>query len=358
METRICPQCGKQIPADAITCKYCGTLFFASPNELEGESSLQEAYNQSFAGDDGEYYSDEAVKYEYDENGGYYDENGNYYDASGGHFDAEGNYYDTEGGYYDKDGNYYDKDGNFFPGYYDDEGNYHEGVRPGSEEPEQDIFGIADVALRPETPDEDIAEDFRYTEDGDVDNSAPEYAPAEDAKYRKTMIIALSVILVLIVFLIVVVLKSRSNLSGFSKKYDVSRTYTNYVPATVPGDSGLDSDHRSDSDEILSEPDSLPEAVIPDSIPGADSSSEAETTTTTATTPMPDEVIPETTTTPTTTTPTTTPEPDPTPTETTPTETTPSDTVTSPDDSGSEPFINPPEDSSEEDDSSEEEPEE
>ncbi|MCR5142736.1 MAG: zinc ribbon domain-containing protein [Ruminococcus sp.] len=355
METRICPQCGKQIPADAITCKFCGTLFFASPNELEGERSLRSAYNRSFGEGNGEYYNSDPV--EYDENGGYYDEDGNYYDASGGHFDAEGNYYDTEGGYYDKDGNYYDKDGNFFPGYYDEDGNYHEGVRTAAEKPVDFSFATSETrsdngGFKPsleESFKEDLSEDFVYTEDGDVDNSAPDIGPGTEMKFRKTLVIALTVIVLLLVFLVVVVINSKSNLSGFNKKYNVSRAYTNYVPATIPGESDLDSDHVSDSDETVSDTeDSLPEAVIPDSVPQPDSSSVEETT---ATTSMPEQVIPETTT-PSTTTPTQTEPPDTTPSETQPTDTEPTESVPAEDDSSDGGGLVFPDDSSSEPDDS------
>ena len=300
METRICPQCGKQIPADAITCKFCGTLFFASPNELEGERSLQSAYNKSFGEGSGEYYENDTV--EYDENGGYYDE----------------------------------------------EGNYHEGVRFDREEPKDISFAVPDI--RPQVDDnyaEDISDEFLYTEDGDVDNSAPDFGPDTEMKFRKTLIIALTVIVLLLLFLVVVIINSKSNLSGFSKKYDVSRSYTNYVPATVPGDSDMDSDHMSDSDETVGDEDSLPEALIPDSIPQPDSSSTEETTT--ETTSMPDEVIPESTT-PSSTTPTETEPPDTTPSDTQPPDTTPSQ-PTPPEDDSSEGGLVIPDDSSEPDES-------
>ena len=39
MKTRICPQCGKIIPSDAITCKNCGMLQFSSGKEIGGEDT-------------------------------------------------------------------------------------------------------------------------------------------------------------------------------------------------------------------------------------------------------------------------------------------------------------------------------
>ena len=70
MKTRICPNCGKNIPSDAITCKFCGRLQFSDGNDIDAENAYpapEDLPPEDDTFEDGEYEDYDGEYEDYDD---------------------------------------------------------------------------------------------------------------------------------------------------------------------------------------------------------------------------------------------------------------------------------------------------
>ena len=276
MKTRICPQCGKIIPSDAITCKNCGRLQFSSGKDIGEEA---EGFGLSAEAPD-------------DDLGGSPVQQGGYAGPSGKGFQRR----------LDRPLEGFEKKPVLGNDQYDDDYDY-------------DYDDDDEAAADNEEVSRQINRERGFIYEDELDEEQLEdFDPDEaDANRRKLLIIIVTTMTVLVVGFVVLLIAMQSRNKTIEKRADIATKQTEPNIVTFPieslADTTLDS---SNTDNMLDSKD--------------DSSKAAVTTIPTTTTKRPvTTAIPTTTTRPPTTTtrtPTTTTTPRPTTTTTTTTTTT------------------------------------
>lgn len=163
MDTKICHKCGHAVPHDAITCKNCGSFFFAPQSEMTDMTAVGEQLK----------FNNRSTGY------GPQDEGSVFYGRQAFNIDTEhysGDLNDSEdrSDEYEYGGYAYEQN---------DEVNY----------------------------DDAYYDDYEDTDEEDYDESA-------DERYKKIVIIVLSALFVLIIVVILLLFLTRDDLSGFGKK--------------------------------------------------------------------------------------------------------------------------------------------
>ena len=164
MDTKICHKCGHAVPHDAITCKNCGSFFFAPQSEMTDMTAVGEQLK----------FNNRSTGY------GPQDEGSVFYGRQAFNIDTEhysGDLNDSEdrSDEYEYGGYAYEQN---------DEVNYY---------------------------DDAYYDDYEDTDEEDYDESA-------DERYKKIVIIVLSALFVLIIVVILLLFLTRDDLSGFGKK--------------------------------------------------------------------------------------------------------------------------------------------
>ncbi|SDA16319.1 zinc-ribbon domain-containing protein [Ruminococcus sp. YE71] len=283
MQTRACPNCGKEVPVDAISCKHCGALLFITKKGFDGNEQRAQTKNtpREMPAEPKTPVQPERRQAERP--------------APPASVEPVIRPAQTDE----------EKDPFDLSRISEDSFGYEEEEPAPRPRPEEEMLDLSKIRMDDETPDDGYYEDSAdYPQDDDYYYDDNYYYGDEDfeelaaAKFKKTVIIVLSIIFTLLVALIVLLLIVKDDIAGFARKGDSSTgsrvTLTLKEEESLPeitidtetmsdpeADTKVDSEEDSSSDEdSSSEEDSSEE----DSSSEDDSSKENS---------LPDELIPD-----------------------------------------------------------------